>query len=240
MTRLRVVDFETNGTEPPAEVIEVGVCDLVRESPDGEWIVGKPTSRLYKCDRLDPVARAVHHIAPSEIAASHPFDLGDLLAYRMDDGIAAFVAHNWSFEGQWLTEETIQPVRSLCTYKGALRTWPDAPSHSNGALRYWLEDQGLIAPDPTLCQPAHRAGPDDAYVTAHILKALLTMTTGREMIAWTREPACLPRCPICKFRGKPWPEVEGGFLDWMTRQADMESDLKRNAQRELERRRIAA
>ena len=91
----------------------------------------------------------------------------------------------------------------ICTYKAALRAWPDAPSHSNGALRYWLEDQGLIAIDHTLTQPVHRAGPD-AYVTAHILLALFNAGhTGLEMIAWTKEPRLLPTCPIGKFRGKP-------------------------------------
>ena len=124
----------------------------------------------------------------------------------------------------------------ICTYKAALRAWPDAPSHSNGALRYWLEDQGLIAIDHTLTQPVHRAGPD-AYVTAHILLALFNAGhTGLEMIAWTKEPRLLPTCPIGKFRGKPWSEVEAGFLGWMLRQPTMEPDLKWNAEREIARR----
>jgi exodeoxyribonuclease X len=60
--------------------------------------------------------------------------------------------------------------------------------------------------------------------------------TGREMIAWTKEPRLLPTCPIGKFRGKPWPEVEAGFLGWMLRQPTMEADLKWNAEREIARR----
>lgn len=61
-------------------------------------------------------------------------------------------------------------------------------------------------------------------------------TTGREMIAWTKEPALLPRCTIGKFRGKPWSEVETGFLGWMLKQADMDADLKWNADLEMQRR----
>ena len=87
--------------------------------------------------------------------------------------------------------------------------------------------------------PAHRAGPD-AYVTAHLLKALLVTTTAKQMVAWTKEPRLLPKCTIGKFRGKPWPEVEAGFLNWMLNQADMEADLKWNASRELERRKSNA
>jgi len=53
------------------------------------------------------------------------------------------------------------------------------------------------------------------------------------MAKWTREPRLLPRCPIGKHRGKPWSEVETGFLRWMLNQADMEDDLKWNAERAL-------
>ena len=140
------------------------------------------------------------------------------------------------FEARFLGEHGL-PV--ICTYKAALRVWPDAPGHSNSVLRYWLEDQGLLSLDHDTAMPPHRAGPD-AYVTAHILKALFAAgATGKEMVAWTREPRLLPTCPIGKFRGKPWAEVDAGFLDWMLGQASMEADLKWNARRELERRRSA-
>ena len=56
------------------------------------------------------------------------------------------------------------------------------------------------------------------------------------MVAWTAEPAALPRIPIGKQRGSKWSEVEEGFLRWMLRQADMDPDLKWNAQREINRR----
>lgn len=238
MTRLRVIDFETNGTEPPAEVLECGWCDLARETLDGPWEIGEPVSFLYGCDALKPELRAIHHIRPDEIAGLAPFDPASIIGRAIGEGISCVVAHAWHFEGQWLTADRLGPLHALCTYKAALRVWPDAPSHSNGALRYWLEDQGLIAPDPALCQPAHRAAPD-AYVTAHILRALLARVTGREMIAWTKEPAMLPRCPIGDaWRGKPWRDVDAGFLRWMI-DKPVEADLVWNARRELERRRAA-
>ena len=87
-------------------------------------------------------------------------------------------------------------------------------------------------------EPAHRAGPD-AYVTAHILKAILEAgVSSRDLVAWTKEPRVLPTCPIgAEWRGKPWAEVDAGFLNWMLKNATMEEDLKWNARRELERRR---
>lgn len=225
MTTIRVIDFETSGTEPPeAEVCEVGICDLHLEPK----LVGTPRSWLCGVKAMPPEVRAVHHISLAECVQAAAFDAATMI----DGDLAAIAAHNSEFETKFFAPTL--PV--ICTYKAALRVWPDAPSHSNGALRYWLEDQGLIAPDHALTQPAHRAGPD-AYVTAHILLALFnTGVTGREMIAWTKEPRLLPTCPIGKFRGAPWPEVEAGFLGWMLRQEGMESDLKWNAEREIARR----
>lgn len=228
--KIRVIDFETTGMEPPAEVIEVGYCDLTKSGD--EWVVGDPKSALCAVASCPPEVRAIHHITVADTADCQPYDSPSML--EASDNCAALAAHNMEFENRWLEADGLIPL--ICTYKAALRVWPDAPSHSNGALRYWLEDQGLIAPDHELTMPPHRAGPD-AYVTAHILKALLaTGATGRDMVAWTKEPRLLPKCPLGKFRGMPWSEVEAGFLGWMLRQPTMEDDLKWNAQREISRR----
>lgn len=225
MTIIRVIDFETTGTEPPAQVCEVGTCDLSLE----EKRIEAPRSWLCGVKEMPPEVRAVHHISLAECEGEGPFEAGDIFR---DMDIAALAAHNAEFETKFFES----PLPVICTYKAALRVWPSAPSHSNGALRYWLEDQGKITPDHSLTQPAHRAGPD-AYVTAHLLLALFNEgVTGKEMVAWTKEPRLLPRCPLGKFRDKPWSEVEAGFLGWMLRQETMEEDLKWNAQREIARR----
>lgn len=232
---IRVYDFETSDMDPPAEVIEVGLCDLL-QTAEG-WFPQSPVSWLCgTAQPLGPGARAAHHISAAELEGWPPFDRAALWERAAAEGASVVAAHNLEFEAKYWGAATL-PL--LCTYKAALRVWPAAPSHSNGALRYWLEDQGLIAPDHDKTMPAHRAGPD-AYVTAWLLKALLAHATAAEMVAWTKEPRLLPTCPIGKFRGKPWPEVEAGFLTWMLNQASMEEDLKWNARRELDRRRVPA
>lgn len=230
MTIIRVIDFETTGTEPPAEIIEVGLCDLDLT----EKHVGRETHWLCGAEEISPETRAIHHIRQCDVEGRAKFDGAYVMEQAEISKVSAFAAHNSEFEMKWLAPHLRMPM--ICTYKAALRVWPDAPSHSNGALRYWLEDQGKIALDHQRTQPAHRAGPD-AYVTAHILLALFNAgATGREMIAWTKEPRLLPKCPLGKFRGLPWSEVEAGFLGWMLRQPTMEADLKWNAEREIERR----
>lgn len=224
MTIIRVIDFETTGMEPPAEVCEVGVCDV-----DVTTCTIKPwRSWLCGVKNMPPEVRAIHHISLSDCNGMPPFDSNTC----DDDEIYGFAAHNADFEGRFF--QTLKPM--ICTYKSALRVWPDAPTHSNGGLRYWLQDQGLVTPDHAMTQPAHRAGPD-AYVTAWLLVALLNSgATGKQMVAWTKEPRLLPTCPIGKFKGKPWADVEAGFLGWMLRQDGMEEDLKWNARREIARR----
>lgn len=225
MTIIRVVDFETTGMEPPAEVCEVGVCDLEL----GEPIMSR-VSWLCGVKEMPPEARSLHHISMAEIGDANPFDPSRIADCGPPPD--AYAAHNSEFETKFWTPD--KPI--ICTYKAALRVWPDAPGHSNGTLRYWLEDQGLIHPDHVMTQPAHRAGPD-AYTTAHILAALFAAgATGKQMVGWTREYRLLPKCPIGKDKGKKWADVDAGFLSWMVNNATMEPDLKWNAQQEIDRR----
>lgn len=228
MTIIRVIDFETTGLEPPeAEVCEVAICDLLLEE---KRIIG-PKTWMCGVRSMPPEVRALHHIALSDCEGWDSFNADAIFREPVD----AIAAHMADFEQKFLGLRITPPV--ICTYKAALRVWPEAPSHSNGALRYWLEDAGKITIDHAKTQPAHRAGPD-AYVTAHLLLALFDAgATGRAMVAWTKGPALLPTCPIGKFRGRPWSHVEGGFLDWMIRQPTMDDDLKWNARREIDRRR---
>lgn len=225
MTTVRVIDFETTGFEPKFEVCEAAYCDY---DVDNKTVSEDYTSWLCGVDVMPPDVRAVHHITKDECDGNSKFNPDDMDG----DHVNVFCAHNAEFEQKFF--QSSKPF--ICTYKSALRVWPDAPSHSNGVLRYWLEDQGKITPDAIKTQPAHRAGPD-AYVTACILKALFDEgITGKQMVQWSKEPRLLSKCPIGKFRGCPWSDVDVGFLGWMIKQSDMEYDLKWNAEREIKRR----
>lgn len=228
MSRIRVVDFETTGMEPPeGVVIEVGVSDYDTET--GE--ITAPVSWLCGADVIPPENRAVHHIRLDDVKDKGLFN-AEGLAQAFREECDAIAAHNMNFEQQWLGNHG---VHAICTYKCALRVWPDAPSHSNGALAYWLEDKGKITFDHNLIVPTHRAGPD-AYVTAHILKALFADgVKGKDMIAWTKEPKLLPRVNFGKHKGDAWDKIPASYLAWIVG-SDMDDDTKWNAKREIERR----
>ena len=109
--------------------------------------------------------------------------------------------------------------------------------HNNFGLLYWLADEGLVEiEDRALISPPHRAKPD-SYATALIMQAIIkAKITGKELVQWTREPALYPRCPIGEHRGKPWSEVDSGFLRWMVGKRDLDRDYQFCANKELERR----
>ena len=116
-----------------------------------------------------------------------------------------------------------------------------APSHLGVSAVYAahnakFELQFVTPPTPVIC--TYKAGLriwPDAYVTAHILRALTSEATTKDMIQWTSEPAVQSRIGFGKHRGQSWTEVDDGYLRWVLGQ-DFDEDTKWNVQRELERR----
>lgn len=236
---IRVVDLETTGFGPDAGVCEIGFCDVTAQCADlvggpCDWIVVPGThSFVNPLLAIPPEASAVHHIVDSDVAGAPPFgEVARALLGPAGDGRMLLAAHSAKFERQFLTPEIVGPAGWICTYKAALRLWPEAPSHANQALRYWRKPEGL---DRAVASAAHRAFPD-AYVTAHLLRDMLNDgATVEELVAWSAEPALQVRCHIGKWRGTPWREVDDGFLEWVLAR-DFDEDVIFTARTELTRR----
>lgn len=217
---IRCIDFETTGIpseEDKHAIVEIGWCDL-----DGH-VVGVPDSVLCNPGRPIPhEAMAVHHITDAEVKdATGSIDVLGNPDY--------FAAHFADFERQFFQTD----VPFICTYKVALRIWPDAPSHSLQFLRYHLD---LVAP-AHVAMPPHRAAPD-AYLCAVLLQRIV-MDAGTplsEMVRWSNGPALLPRVPFGKHKGSKWDEVPIDYLDWVVRQKDMDRDMVANARHHLKQR----
>lgn len=218
---IRVIDFETTGMPPDAAVCEVGWCDLI--VGDGPTQMGQVHSFLVNPGRPMPIeAMAVHHIQDRDLAgAPDP----SAAFSKLMDGADIFAAHNAAFEQAFFAGGE-RPW--ICTYRCGLRAWPESPSHSNQALRYFL----TLVLDAEKAMPPHRAGPD-AFVTAHILRSLLGVRPVADLVAWTKEPALLIRCGFGKHRGQKWSDVPTDYLDWLLRQRDMGEDIHHTARHHL-------
>jgi len=228
--RIRVVDFETTGMPPDAAVCEVGWCDVVDLPESSQRGIAAPVSILTNPGRPIPAeAMAVHHIRDADVAdAPSP----DTVFLNVMKGTDVFAAHNAQFERAFFAGGAIPWI---CTYRCGLRAWPDAPSHKNQVLRYYLG----IALDEATAMPPHRAGPD-AYVTANIVCVLLKLHPLSDLLTWSSEPALLITCHFPKYRGQKWADVPSDYLDWMLRQKDMGEDLHHTARHHLRLRAEAA
>jgi exodeoxyribonuclease X len=240
--RIRVVDLETTGFTPPDHApCEIGFVDLISSGTNlaGEpsfWEIDLQISIDMLCHpgrSIPPNTSAVHHIIDEDVQGARPWQ--DALRYIADPKFGPkpdiFAAHNAKFERQWITDAITHCAPWICTYKAALRIWPEAPLHSNQGLRYWRRPVGL---DRKLADRAHRALPD-AYVTALLLREMLDETPSGKLIEWSDQPAILIRVPFGKSRGMLWKDVDAGFLEWVLNR-DFDEDILFTAKTEWEER----
>lgn len=199
MTTFLVVDIETSGEAPPAVVVELGWTSLEGEL-EGSMLFGLPPGV-----KMPPEVRAVHHIDPASLEGLGVFDANHWDVGVLLTDVDYVVAHNSAFEAQWLHF----PVPWICTYKCAVRAWPEAPKHTNQALKYWLGIE-----DRADHHPPHRALPD-AKVTALILARLLQNHSPEQLAEWTRLPRLVLHMPFGKHRGLLLSELDRGYLEWV-------------------------
>ena len=123
----------------------------------------------------------------------------------------------------------------VCTYKCALRVWPDLPSHGNQALRYQF---GLINPlgvDRAKLVP-HRAL-SDAIVTAAVFFELTKHATWPQLVQWSYEPALLTYFRFGMHRGERFDAAPEDYLRWIAEgNHDLSEDVRFSARYWLGRR----
>jgi exodeoxyribonuclease X len=237
---VRVIDLETTGNSfSDGGVVEVGWQDVACDEA-GRWALhGAPGSMLINPQKpISPATAAIHHIIDADVADAPLWQHAapgvlqpDLL--QRGEWLVALAAHRANFEQRWCVPALCGQVAWICTYKCALRLFPDAPTHSNQGLRYWRMPAGL---DRDLGLPAHRAGPD-AYVTAHHLRDMLELAGLEQLLAWSAEPALLVRVPFGPYRGRAWRDLDDAALDRLVAgEAGGNQDVVFTARKERERR----
>jgi len=228
VTTVRVIDLETTGSKPPAQgVCEIGWQDVVLGA-DGWQVTASRGNTLVDPGRPIPaVTQAVHHIVDADVIGAPRWPD---IAPQVLRGHPVLAAHRASFEQRFCTPALAGGACWICTWKVALRLWPDSPSFSNQALRYWRKPMGL---DRDLGLPVHRALPD-AYVTAHHLRDALNEAGLEQCLAWSELPGLLPRVPAGPERGRGWDELDDEALARFA--ADRDEDVRYSASTEIERR----
>ena len=132
---IRCLDIETTGLDATKDaIVEIASVDL---RSDGS-IISTAETLVQPGTPVSPAASAIHHLIDADLKCAPA--LADVVQRFV--GADAYVAHNCSFEKSFLDRHIGQAVW-VCTYKCALRVWPDLESYSSQALRYQL---GLIDP----------------------------------------------------------------------------------------------
>jgi exodeoxyribonuclease X len=173
---------------------------------------------------------AVHHILDKQVVGAPYWKEVATAILCPEDGIVALAAHRAAFEQRYCTPRLSGGTPWICTWKCALRVWPELLRFSNQMLRYQRMPEGLVH---EIGLPAHRAMPD-AYVTAHHLRDLLHAASIEQLLKWSAEPGLLPRVPSGLDRGKSWDRLSPDALMAFVR--DRDADIRFSAQTELARR----
>jgi exodeoxyribonuclease X len=223
----RVIDYETTGApeDDGAEILEFGRIDvdLTTRAIHNPW-----TSLCLPRGAIPAVTKAVHHITEADVAeAPQARDLWEPF-FEGCEVSEPLVAHQAKFE-QHFTPDDGRPW--IDTYKVSRVVWPDAPTHSNQGLRYWLS----LDLDAFRASPPHRALPD-AYVTANLFVRLLDERTVDEMIHISKCPALLKIMNFGKHRGSTFEAAPLDYLEWIRDKSDMDEDTKFSARYWIARR----
>lgn len=224
-SHVAVCDTETTG-------IDTKTCKVV------EIALYNPDIGLSFCELVNPETpippevSAVHHICDDDVVAAFSWDVVKPATLRVmaDAGITILAAHNADYDK---AVTGFHDVLWIDTYRCALRQWPDAPSHKNEGLKYFLRlgDRGRA-----YSHGAHSAL-HDCKTTGLLLVELLKHQSLETLIQWSSEPKMFAKIMFGKHVGKKWEEIDLGYLQWMCKQADMDKDIVACAAREIQRRR---
>lgn len=230
LSRCFVVDLETTGVDTKTAI----PCEYAIYS----FATNEMKAQLVNPEIPIPVeTSAVHHITDEDVEYAPKWSelrvaIKDALSVPPGQLLPILVAHNAAYENGILAPY-LPPVLWICTYKVALRVFPDAPNHKNETLRYFLKlgERGRQAPAAT-----HSAG-HDTWVTAQILVELLKHATIEQMIQWTELPAKFKRMPFGKHAGQEWNTIPYPYLQWCANNLKDNPDIIYNIKEEMARRR---
>lgn len=217
------IDTETTGIDPAVDKI-VELAAVWDDPQDGRWEISELCNPGID---IPAPAMAVHHITDEMVSLSEPPEivLNDLLLQIGSEDLV-FVAHNAEFDKGMVGAiyKKLKEKPWICTWRCAMHLWPDAPSHSNQALRYWLHLSPVV---PEGLYP-HRAL-YDTIVTRALLDKMLETHTLEQLIELTNTPVLIKTVRFGKHRGMLWEDVPRDYLSWVARQSDMDEDVRHTA-----------
>ena len=222
---LIVLDTETSDLDPEkgAKLLEIAWIELSHtgqhweRTNSNEFYIEQPSSII-----INPHAQAAHHIKTDMLTAER----GAISRYEAIRTLLSqiepstiLVAHNADFDSKFLPEIHASPW--ICTFRSAKHIWPGAPGYGNQVLRYWLK----LEPELPTGKFPHQAL-YDVSVTTSILLKMLEHHTPEELLKLSKTPVRLKTITFGKHRGQDFNNLPLDYVQWLSRQPDLDADLK--------------
>jgi exodeoxyribonuclease X len=245
-----IVDIETTGLDPETDRIVEIACVATSTTE----VLGMFAS-LVDGRPCNAVTSAIHGLVDDDLIRAPKWEAAaqSLLRFlaRFDGPkcTAILTAHNSAFDQSFVAPGPIEQPW-LCTKRLAQQLWPEAPSSSNQALRYWrnlkVDTYGVLP---------HRALADCLVTAALLRDELERMIAGKgtpiehyamtveELIAFAASPIRLLKWPKGKFYQQPIEAADTSYIEWAIGprgMTDMDRDLKYTLETELAKRRLSA
>lgn len=215
MSRAIIFDTETTCIDNP-EIIEaafVSVADVKTLAMGDDFL-----QRYRPQGRISLGAIATHHILPGDLVDCPPSH-----EFKVPADVCYLIGHNIDFD--WRAAGAPEGVRRICTLALCRSLYPEADSHSLGAMMYLLFGEKARV----YVKGAHSAMADVLMcrmILEHILDKRLNCSSFEEL--WeASEGARIPKVmSFGKHKGSPISEIPADYRQWLLRQPDLDPYLR--------------
>ena len=218
-----ILDTETHTLN--GKPIEIAYAPI--EIHDGKITLDKSQlfDQLYSVEEpISYAAMAVHHILESDIENQPLYT-----SFKLPLSTQYIIGHNIDYDINAIARcgVDVSHIKAICTLALARKVWPDSEAHNISALIYQISKGSPKARE--LLKGAHRADAD-IILTANILMHIvhyLDISTIEELYSASEEARIPKTINFGKHRGTAISELPRDYIQWLLRQDDLDSYLKK-------------
>lgn len=207
-----IFDTETTGLDAP-EVIEAAWLEI---DIDAKPLDVGYMSRHKPSKPISLGAMATHHIRDEDLADCEPSS-----SFRLPNGVEYLIGHNVDFDWAAIGKPQVNRI-DVCAMCRAL--WPEADSHSQGAMLYLLMRKNARE----MLREAHNALTDVfncAAILRHVIAKAGPFATFEELWQASERMRIPATTPFGKHKGAPIAKVPPDYKRWLLGQPDVDPYL---------------
>ncbi len=211
-----IFDTETTGLNEPV-IVEAAWLKL-DEINGIPRVAGSFMQRYFPGKPIEVGALATHHILDAELVNQPPAS-----QFSLPADAEYIIGHNVDFDWQVAGKPD---VKRICTLALCRSLWPDASSHGQSAMLYYLSDNRVETRERL--KNAHSASADVEnclHLLCKIREAIGNLQSWHDL--WLRsEEARIPKImPFGKHKGMDISQLPLDYKRWLLKQADVDPYL---------------